>query len=89
MRLISFRFQQDNDTKHRSKIAKNHFAFKNIDLIPWLPQSPNLNPIEATWDIMKPKVDKINTKNIKSLKKYLLMECLPDRLPRIESKDEN
>jgi hypothetical protein len=49
MRLDSFTFQQDNDPKHTSRIAKNYFAAKNIDLLPWPPQSPDLNPIEAIW----------------------------------------
>jgi hypothetical protein len=42
-------FQQDGDSKHRSKHAKGWFDLEGIDLLPWCPNSPNMNIIENLW----------------------------------------
>lgn len=39
-------FQQDNDSKYMSRLAKNYFIKKRIELLYWPPQSLYLNPIE-------------------------------------------
>ena len=35
-------FQQDNDHKHTSRKAKKRFVDNIIDIMEWLPQSPDL-----------------------------------------------
>ena len=41
-----WRFQQDNDPKHTSRLAKNFLQDNMLEVIDWPSNSPNLNPIE-------------------------------------------
>lgn len=64
-------FQQDNDPKHTSKLIKEWFLEKNIALVEWPSQSPDLNPIEHLWEILDRQ---IRVKKIKN--KIELMETI-------------
>ena len=46
-------FQQDNAKGHSSKYTKSVFEAIGITPIFWPANSPDLNPIETIWDLMK------------------------------------
>lgn len=63
-----FYFQQDNDPKHTSKKAREFLLKMKVNQLEWPPQSPDLNPIEHLWDILKNAVYSAASSNIKGLK---------------------
>ncbi len=51
-----FLFQQDLTPAHSAKITSNWFADHGITVLDWPANSPDLNPIENLWGIVKRKM---------------------------------
>uniref|UniRef100_A0A3B4UQ54 Tc1-like transposase DDE domain-containing protein n=1 Tax=Seriola dumerili TaxID=41447 RepID=A0A3B4UQ54_SERDU len=60
-------FQHNNDPKHTAKVVKKWLADKNINVLQWPSQSPDLNPIENLWRELKIRVMARRPSNLKEL----------------------
>ena len=69
-----WRFQQDNDAKHTSRLAKNFLRDNMPEIIDWPSNSPDLNPIENLWSIVKRNVERKMPKNISDLRRFMVEE---------------
>lgn len=62
-------FQQDGAPCHQAKVVKDWLRDNHIALLePWPGSSPDLNPIENCWNLMKQKVSKLNPTSVEDLR---------------------
>jgi len=69
-----WRFQQDNDPKHTSRMAKNFFKENVPEIMDWPSNSPDLNPIENLWAIVKRETERRMPKNLNELERIMVEE---------------
>ncbi len=67
-------FQHDNDPKHTSKATVGFLKKNRVRVIQWPSMSPDLNPIEHLWGILKRQVENHSPSSIQSLKEVILEE---------------
>ena len=70
----NWRLQQDNDPKHTSRIAKEFLDNNVPEVMDWPSNSPDLNPIENMWAIIKRNVEIRQPKNIVELDRFMVEE---------------
>ncbi len=63
-----FIFQQDSAPAHTAKITKSWLNDHGFGVLDWPANSPNLNPIENLWGIVKRKMRNKRPKNVDELK---------------------
>lgn len=66
----NFIFQDDNAPCHKSKKVESWIERNNITRMVWPSQSPDLNPIENLWSILKRKIIKKMPQNKSELIKF-------------------
>ena len=74
-----FTFQQDGAPCHTAKVTTAALQEANICVLPWVAQSPDLNPIEHLWDQLAKKVDEMRPTSLPDLKEkiYSSWESIP------------
>ena len=66
-----FVFQQDGAPCHTAKATTEAMQKMNICVMPWVAQSPDLNPIEHLWDHLGRIVDEMRPTSLPDLKNKL------------------
>ena len=64
-------FQHDNDPKHRFKRTIAFLEKRKLKVLEWPSMSPDLNPIEPLWGILKRKLEERRVSNIRQLREVI------------------
>ena len=69
-----WRLQMDNDPKHRSRIVQQFLHEEVLEILEWPSNSPDVNPVENLWSIMKRRVEKRRLSDLRELDQFLYEE---------------
>ena len=74
-------FQQDHCGPHLAKSVSNYLQSTGTTTMKWPPQSPDLNPIENVWGLLKQKLRKRSTYPSNADALFELLQSEWDKLP--------
>lgn len=91
---------EDNDPKHKSRLCNAWKEENGIEQMVWPPQSPDCNPIENVWSIIKARLKGKHFRNIQQLSSFItrqwnsfsanyarnLSQSMPSRCARVIEK---
>jgi hypothetical protein len=77
-------FQQDGAGPHRANIVRDWLAENNIEKLQWPASSPDLNPIENLWNMLKEEIGPLN--HIGPNQKEELVKVVKDAWERLRRK---
>lgn len=80
-----WRLLQDNDPKHKSRVVKQFLDKEVPEVIDWPSNSPDVNPIENLWSIIKRRVEKRKPTDLKELDQFLYEEWNKVDMPIINN----
>ena len=93
-------FQQDSAPAHTCRAVKNWLTTNGVQVLEWPGNSPDLNPIENLWSIMKRHVRLYHPRNMQELLYYIkrvwcqeiskelcqkLVRSMPNRLKTVKN----
>ena len=62
-----FIFQKDGAPCHTSKLSLSWLAENELNILPWAPQSPDMNPIEHLWNLINSRLANKRPSNLNEL----------------------
>lgn len=78
-KINSWVLLEDNDSKHTSKLANSWREENQIDRISWPSNSPDINPIENIWAVLKNQVAELNPRKMPQN----LVLSMPERITQV------
>lgn len=66
-----FQLVHDNATCHTAAVTKTWLAGNGIQVLPWPASSPDLNPIENLWALLKNRIERRRPRTKAELKQFL------------------